>query len=54
VNINDNIDNLKQFFKNPFGNLNVVYKGEMIKKEDTYAKKLVTSGSNFFLMSGGF
>jgi hypothetical protein len=31
-----------------------VFKGDLIKKEDTYLKKLVKSGDNLLLISGSF
>lgn len=54
VGINDFIDNLKNFFKDQLGNLNVIYKGEVVKKEDTYAKRQILSLSSFLLVPGGY
>jgi hypothetical protein len=34
------------------GKPSIIYKGEMIKKEDTYLKKQVNSGDNFILIKG--
>lgn len=51
--INDNINNLKDFYKTD-GALSIVYRGEVSKKEDTYLKRLVKQDENFILISGSF
>eukprot|EP00347_Sterkiella_histriomuscorum_P020840 403336264 len=55
VGINDKIKNLKEYHNGKGkDNLTPIYKNELIKGEDTYAKRLVQSGDNFLLICGGF
>jgi hypothetical protein len=54
VNINDFLGNLKDFYTFKGGAFNVIYNGDVVKKEDTYLKKLVMSNASFFLISGSF
>lgn len=42
---------MKDFFK-VSGALNIIYKGEIIKKEDTYFKRFIVQDATFFLVSG--
>jgi hypothetical protein len=47
--------NLKEFFKikGAFG-LNTIYKGELVKNDETYLKRLIKQYENFILISGSF
>jgi len=51
VGINDFISNLKDVYSKK-DNFNVIYNGEVAKKEDTYIKKLIQANSTFYLISG--
>jgi hypothetical protein len=53
VGINDKIGNLKDYYNGKNSNqLVALYKGELIKNEETFFKKLIKSGENFFLVAG--
>ena len=54
VGINEKIVGLKEYFKIKGGALNTIYKGELVKGEDTYFKRMIKSGEQFILMSGSF
>jgi hypothetical protein len=53
VNINENISNIKNFFKFKGEAFQVIYNGELVKKEDTYLKKLVPSQKATLLLLSG-
>lgn len=47
--------NLKDFFKiKGAGALNTIYKGELVKNDETYLKRLIKQYENFILISGSF
>jgi hypothetical protein len=53
VGINELIGNIKDYFNVKGAAFNVIYKGDLVKKEDTYLKKLVPSHtSTIFLIAG--
>ncbi|CDW91259.1 UNKNOWN [Stylonychia lemnae] len=55
VGINDKIKTLKDFLNSKSASLlNIVFKDEIIKNDDTFLKRHIRSGEKFILMSGGF
>jgi hypothetical protein len=53
VGINENISNIKNFFKMKGEAFQVIYNGELVKREDTYLKKLVPSKRGQILLMSG-
>ncbi len=55
MNINEKIKSLNTYHTGKGGaSLSIVHKGELIKNEDSFLKRLIKSGENFILLSGGF
>lgn len=46
------MNNLKDFFSSKDGAPNIIYKGDVLKKEDTYVKRMVPHLATFVLFTG--
>jgi hypothetical protein len=55
VGIHDKICSLKDYFNvKGGGSLSTIYKGEIVKADETFFKRLIKSGELFLLISGSF
>lgn len=55
VGIHDKITSLKDYFSvKGCGALNTIFKGEIIKTDETFFKRMVKSNEKFFLINGSF
>jgi hypothetical protein len=54
VNINDKIMLMRDLLTIPKANsMNVLYKGEIVKSDETFFKRQILNGEKFFMVSGG-
>ena len=54
MSINDKLKNLKEYYQTKGGAVQTTYKGEVIKGEDSYAKRLIRQHELFLLMCGSY
>jgi hypothetical protein len=54
VSINDTISSIKNFFPSKGGALSVIFRGEIVNSDDTFAKRMVKQGEQFILVGGSF